>query len=77
MPDIEKPKRKTHTSTAVKNRYKYKMYTRIPYEAPKELAARFKAKAKAKGVTMSSIFRKAIEDFLDETDVAENYNAET
>ena len=66
MPDTIKPKRKTHTSSSVKNRYNDKTYTRVYYAMPKELAEKFKSKAKSLGVPMTSIFKKAIEDFLDE-----------
>ena len=56
-------KRKTKTSTAVKQRYIDKTYDIISARVPKELAAAFKAKC-AEGIPQAQIIKKAIEDFL-------------
>lgn len=57
-------KRKTHTSTAVKQRYNDKTYTIISARVPKELAAAFKEKCTAEEIAQAQIIKKAIEDFL-------------
>ena len=56
-------KRKTKTSTAVKQRYIDKTYDIISARV-KELAAAFKAKCAAEGRPQAQIIKKAIEDFL-------------
>lgn len=60
----ESPKRKTHTSTAVKRRYNEKTYDVIRVNIPKELAARFKEKCQRDGVSQASVIKKAIEEYL-------------
>ncbi len=62
----EDKKRKTTTSTAVKNRYLQKTYDQIIVRIPKEEAAAFKAKCIEKGISQSQIIKKAISDFMDE-----------
>ena len=57
-------KRKTKTSTAVKNRYNKKVYDSIIVRVPKETAEAFKAKCAAEGVPQAQIIKKAIECFL-------------
>lgn len=59
-------KRKTKTSTAVKNRYNAKVYDSIIVRVPKEQAAAFKAKCASEGIPQAQIIKKAIEDFLSE-----------
>ena len=59
-------KRKTKTSSAVKQRYNEKVYDVISIRVPKELAAAFKEKCAAEGRSQAQIIKKAIEDFLDE-----------
>ena len=59
-------KRKTHTSTAVKQRYNEKVYDNIAVRVPKEMAAAFKAKCLAKGIPQAQVIKKAIEQFLSE-----------
>ena len=59
-------KRKTKTSSAVKQRYNEKVYDVISARVPKELAAAFKEKCAAEGVPQAQIIKKAIEDFLAE-----------
>lgn len=58
-------KRKTKTSSAVKQRYNAKTYTMIAANIPKEIAAEFKAKCAAEGVSQAQIIKKAIEEFLE------------
>ncbi len=60
------PKRKTKTSSEVKNRYNSKVYSQVTAQLPKELVKRFKEKCSAEGISQSQIIRKAIEDFLSE-----------
>lgn len=57
-------KRKTKTSTAVKRRYNEKTYTIISASVPKEMAARFKEKCAAEGVPQAQVIKKAIAEFL-------------
>lgn len=57
-------KRKTKTSSAVKQRYNKKVYDTISIRVPKALAADFKAKCIAEGIPQAQIIKKAIEDFL-------------
>lgn len=59
-------KRKTHTSTAVKQRYNEKVYDNIAVRIPKEMAAAFKAKCLEKGIPQAQVIKKAIEQFLSE-----------
>lgn len=61
---MEEQKRKTKTSSAVKNRYNKKAYDAIIARIPKELAEAFKAKCAAEGISQAQIIKKAIEDFL-------------
>lgn len=59
-------KRKTKTSSAVKNRYNSKVYDAINVRIPKELAAAFKEKCAATGTPQAQVIKKAIEEFLAE-----------
>lgn len=59
-----KPKRKSKTSTAVKDRYNKKTYDVISCRVKKDVAADFKAKCLANGVPQSKIIKQAIEEFL-------------
>lgn len=61
---MEAPKRKTKTSTAVKDRYNKKTYARVAAYLPRELAEAFKAKCAADGIPQAQIIKKAVEDFL-------------
>lgn len=61
---MEEQKRKTKTSSAVKNRYNKKAYDAIIARVPKELAEAFKNKCVAEGIPQAQIIKKAIEDFL-------------
>ena len=62
----EEKRRKTKTSTAVKQRYNAKTYDVIKASIPKELAAAFKTKCAERGVSQASIVKAAIERFLAE-----------
>lgn len=59
-------KRKTTTSTEVKNRYNAKTYKTITLHVKKAIAENFKAKCDKEGITQSSVLHKAIDDFLGE-----------
>ena len=59
-------KRKTKTSSAVKNRYNAKVYDSIIVRVPKDVAAAFKAKCAAQGISQAQIIKAAIEKFLGE-----------
>lgn len=62
----ETVKRKTKTSSAVKNRYNAKMYSRVVVMLPKAKVAAFKEKCKATGTTQAQIVRDAVDKFLNE-----------
>lgn len=57
-------KRKTITSSAVKQRYNEKVYDNVSARVPKELAAAFREKCAAENVSQAQIIKKAIEEFL-------------
>lgn len=57
-------KRKTTTSTAVKQRYNKKVYDTISVRVPKELAAAFREKCVAEDIPQAQIIKAAIEIFL-------------
>ncbi len=59
-------KRKTKTSSAVKQRYNEKSYGRIAAYVPKELAAAFKEKCANTGISQAQIIKRAIEEFLEQ-----------
>lgn len=59
-------KRKTKTSSAVKQRYNEKVYDNISARVPKELAAAFKEKCAAEGIPQAQVIKKAIAEFLGE-----------
>lgn len=59
-------KRKTETSSAVKRRYNQKKYGAVTAYVPKELAAAFKEKCAAEGISQAQIIKRAIEQFLSE-----------
>ena len=63
---MEDAKRKTKTSSAVKNRYNSKVYDSIIVRVPKETAAAFKAKCAAEGISQAQIIKQAIEAFLNQ-----------
>ena len=51
-------------SAEVIKRYQDKVYTKVAYSLPKQLAADFKAKCKAEGISQASIIKSAIENYL-------------
>lgn len=57
-------KRKTKTSSMVKDRYNQKTYDNISARIPKELAAQFKEKCAAEGIPQAQIIKRAIVEFL-------------
>ena len=59
-------KRKTKTSTAVKQRYNEKVYAQLAFKVPKDLAKAFKEKCAAEGISQAQIIKKAIEEFLNQ-----------
>lgn len=63
---VEKPKRKTHTSTAVKRRYNNKVYSRAYADLPSDLVASFKNIIAAKEITMAAVLRKEIEQYIED-----------
>ena len=63
---MEQQKRKTKTSSAVKNRYNSKVYDSIIVRVPKETAKAFKAKCAAENIPHAQIIKKAIADFLNQ-----------
>ena len=54
------------TSTEVKSRYNVKVYARLSYMVPKDLAADFKEKCESKGVSQRQVIIEAVEKFLRE-----------
>ena len=57
-------KRKTKTSSAVKQRYNEKVYDNISVRVPKEMAAAFKKKCAEEGIPQAQVIKKTNEDFL-------------
>ena len=62
----EKPRRKTHTSSAVKARYNAKTYDQINIRVKKDTAAAYKSKCDAEGIPYTAPLHKAIEEFLNQ-----------
>ncbi len=62
----EQKKRKTVTSSEVKNRYKQKTYTRFVLEVKKERAEAYKSKCSELGIPFSKPLQDAIDNFLEE-----------
>jgi predicted DNA binding CopG/RHH family protein len=63
---MEAKKRKTTTSSAVKNRYNAKVYTQVAVKLPKDLVAAFKEKCAAEGISQAQVIKQAIEAFLNQ-----------
>ncbi len=61
---MEEKKKRTKTSTAVKQRYNEKTYDVISIRVPKETAEAFKKKCVAEGVPQAQIIKKAITEYL-------------
>ena len=62
---MDEKKRKTKTSSAVKNRYNQKVYGSIIVRVPKDMAEAFKAKCSDMNIPQAQIIKKAIEEFLE------------
>lgn len=62
---MENEKRKTKTSSEVKNRYNKKVYDSIIVRIPKEMAQAFKEKCAAEGIAQAQIIKEAITKFLE------------
>ena len=60
----EKPKRKTKTSTQVKRRYNLKNYARIYADLPIELVTKFKQATQEQGVSLASVLKAAMEQYI-------------
>lgn len=60
----DEPKKKHHTSTAVKLRYNRKMYSQISCLLPKQLVADFKATCKEHGDPQAQVIRRALEEYI-------------
>lgn len=63
---MDKEKRKTRTSAAVKNKYAAKNYGTVLIKVDKTLVELFKQKCKEKGVSQAQILKRAMEDYLKE-----------
>ena len=57
-------KKKPRTSSAVKQKYNAKTYDVIAIRVPKNLAAAFKEKCAAEGLSQAGIIKAAIEEYL-------------
>lgn len=62
---MDEKKRKTKTSSAVKNRYNQKVYGSIIVRVPKDMAEAFKTKCSDMNIPQAQIIKKAIEEFLE------------
>ena len=60
----EAQRRKTKTSSVVKDRYNKKTYEQIAVRIPKDTAQAFKEKCNAEGIAQAQIVKDAIENFL-------------
>ncbi|MBQ8357864.1 MAG: CopG family transcriptional regulator [Clostridia bacterium] len=58
-------KRKTKTSTAVKNRYNNRVYGKVEVRIPKDMAQAFKEKCAVEGIPQAKIIKDAIAKFLE------------
>lgn len=64
MSEDQKPKRKTHTSSEVINRYKKKTYSQIGITMHKEVAEKYKEKCRKCGIPYTKLLHEAIKNFL-------------
>ena len=64
-------KRKTVTSTAVKQRYLDKTYTILSYRELKETAAAFREACEKRGIPQAQIFKATVQSFLEECEKEE------
>lgn len=58
-------KRKTHTSTQVKQRYNDKVYTAMTFRVPKELAAEFKRICTDNNISQAQIIKDAMTELVE------------
>ena len=66
------PKRKTHTSNAVKDRWKKKNYESVQATAiPKEKGILFKQLVKQNGDSISKIVEAAIDEYISKAPISE------
>ncbi len=63
---MDKEKRKTKTSAAVKNKYAAKAYGTVLIKVDKTLVELFKQKCKERGVSQAQVLKKAMEEYLAE-----------
>jgi hypothetical protein len=56
----------TKAGITARRKYNDKTYAKVFVELPKDLVADFKEKCKAEGISQASVFRAAMEQFLDE-----------
>ncbi len=57
-------KRKTKTSSAVKDRYNKKVYDSVSVRLPKELVEAFKKKCLEEDISQAQIIKQAVEEFV-------------
>lgn len=57
-------KRKTHTSTQVKQRYNDKVYTALTFRVPKELAAEFKQICTENNISQAQVIKDAMTELI-------------
>ncbi len=57
-------KRKTKTSSAVKDRYNKKVYDSVSVRLPKELVEAFKKKCLEEDISQAQIIKRAVEEFV-------------
>ena len=62
---MENKKRKTKTSSAVKNRYNNKVYAQLAVKLPKDLVSRFKEKCLSDDISQAQVIKEAITRFLE------------
>ena len=56
----------TEARIRASRKYNEKTYAKVFVELPKDLVTTFKEKCKERGVSQASVFRKAMEDFIQE-----------
>ena len=62
---MDKPKRKTHTSAAVKRRYNEKAYDRLQLVVPKGKKAAIKECADGQGESLNAFVSRAIDERME------------
>lgn len=61
---MEARKRKTTTSSTVKQRYNEKVYSVVSTRVPKDLAEAFREKCVSEGISQAQIIKEAMKQFL-------------